>query len=105
MNDFLERHDTFWKGLLIGILFPIILYLLYWLFFHYQIPIRLHIYRLTQFGMLSNIIKICGLGNLLLFYLSLNRKMDKFSKGIIVSVIVYAALVAYVMYFLEPASL
>jgi hypothetical protein len=105
MMDFLERLDSFWKGLFIGILFPIFLYFLYWLFFHYKIPIWLHIYRLTQFGMLSNIIKICGLGNLLLFYLGLNKKLDKFSKGIIASVVLYAGLVAYVMYFLEPASL
>jgi hypothetical protein len=50
---------------------------------------------------LSNVIKLCGLGNLVLFYLGLNKKMDRFSKGIIASVIVYVALVAYVTYTFE----
>jgi hypothetical protein len=53
--------------------------------------------------LLSNVIKICGIGNLLLFYVGLNRKIDKFSRGIIFSLLVYVALVAYVTYFMEHA--
>lgn len=105
MMDWMDRLDTFWKGLLIGLLFPLLMYFFYWMFFHHQIPMQLHIYRMIQFGMLSNIMKICGLGNLLLFYLGINKKMDNFSKGIIVSVILYVATVAYVMYYLEPTVL
>ena len=57
---------------------------------------------MIQFSMLSNLIKICGIGNLLLFYFGISKKLDNFSKGIILSVLIYAALVAYVMYYLEP---
>lgn len=103
--NWIERLDSFWKGLLIGIFFPLIMYFFYWMFFHHQIPIVLHIRRLVQFNLLSNVIKICGLGNLLLFYVGINKKMDHFSKGIIVSVFIYAALVAYVMYYLEPVTI
>ena len=53
--------------------------------------------------LLSNVIKICGIGNLLLFYVGLNRKIDKFSRGIIFSLLVYVALVAYVTYYMEHA--
>jgi hypothetical protein len=38
---------------------------------------------------------------LLIFYLFLNKHMNKASKGIIVSVLIYVALVFYVMYYHE----
>lgn len=96
--------DKFWKGLLIGILFPAFLFLLYWLFFHSQMNFPKGFVRYLMGGqLLSNIIKICGIGNLLLFYLGINKKMDKFAKGIIVSVLLYVALVAYVTYYLESS--
>ncbi len=103
MNNWQYRLDSFWKGLLIGILFPMLLFFCYWLFFYHQIGFPTRFIKFLLFGhLLSNIIKLCGLGNLLLFYVGLNKKMDKFSKGIIVSVLIYVALVAYVTYFFEP---
>ena len=101
--NWIGRINKFWIGLLGGILFPIIVYFFYWLFFHHQIsfPVRFTKYLLKGY-MLSNVIKMCGLSNLLLFYLSLNKKIDNFSKGIIVSVLLYVALVAYVSYYFEP---
>lgn len=97
-----ERLDNFWKGLLIGVLFPFFLFFLYWLFFHSQLNFPRGFLRYLMGGqLLSNIIKICGIGNLLLFYLGINKKMDRFAKGIILSVVLYVALVAYVTYYLE----
>lgn len=102
MNRF-ERFDNFFIGLLAGILFPIIIFILYWLFFHHQISFpRRFIRYLTNGYLLSNVIKICGLGNILLFYLGLTGKIDRFSKGVICSIVLYVGLVAYVNYFLEP---
>jgi hypothetical protein len=51
--------------------------------------------------LLSNVVKLCGLGNLLLFYFGLTKKIDGFTKGIITSVVLYVGLVAYISYFLE----
>lgn len=100
--NWIERLDKFWKGLVIGIVFPMIMFSLYWLFFHSQLSFPRGFIRYLQGGyLLSNVIKICGLGNLLLFYFGLNKKIDKFSKGIITSVVIYVALVAYVTYYLE----
>ena len=59
------------------------------------------VHYLLNGQLLSNVIKLCGLGNLILFYFGLNKKIDRFSKGIIASVLVYVALVAYLMYFVE----
>lgn len=97
------KLDTFWKGLLIGVIFPMFVFFLYWLFFHNQLSFPRGFIRYLNGGsLLSSVIKMCGIGNLLLFYFGLTKKLDKFSKGIIVSVLVYVALVAYVSYFLEP---
>ena len=101
-----ERLDNFWMGLIIGVLFPAIVFFFYWMFFQSQLNFPRGFLRYLLKGqMLSNVIKLCGLGNLLLFYLSLNQKMDKFSKGIIVSVVLYVALVAYITFYLEPQIL
>lgn len=98
-----QRFDNFFSGLLIGILFPGLMYVLYWLFFHHQInfPVRFTRYLMNGY-LLSNVVKICGLGNLLLFYFGLNKEMDKFNRGIIVSVLLYVCLIAYITYYHEP---
>lgn len=102
----LTRLNNFWIGLLAGIIFPMILFFFYWMIFHPQLsfPVRFF-YYLRGGDLLSNVIKMCGLGNLLLFYIGLNKKIDNFSKGIIVSVLLYVALIAYVTYYLEPRYL
>jgi hypothetical protein len=98
-----ERLNRFWIGLLIGILFPLLMFFFYWMFFHHQIGFPQRFLRYLMNGyLLSNVIKICGLGNLILFYVGLRAKMDEFNKGIILSVLFYIALVAYVTYYLEP---
>ena len=98
-----EKLDNFWIGLLVGLLFPGLMFASYWLLFHHQMGFPMRFIRYLMGGyLLSKVIKICGLGNLLIFYFSLNRKMDKFSKGIVVSVVFYVALVAYVTYYFEP---
>lgn len=102
MNS-LQKLDKFWMGLLIGIFFPLLVFIGYWLFTEPQISFpRRYIKYLLNGQLLSGVIKICGIGNLILFYFGLTKKIDKFTKGIIVSVIVYVALVAYITYFLEP---
>jgi hypothetical protein len=99
-----EKTDGFWQGFAIGILFPVLCFFCYWLFLYsyMDFPVRFVKY-LMQGQMLSNAIKICALGNLLIFYLFLNQQMNKASKGVITSVIIYVGLVFYVMYFHEEA--
>lgn len=98
----LQKLDKFYVGLLIGIFFPMVVFTGYWLFTEHQISFpRRYIKYLLDGQLLSGVIKICGIGNLALFYFGLTKKIDKFTKGIIVSVIVYVALVAYVTYYLE----
>lgn len=101
--NWINKLDNFWKGLAIGILFPVLCFFCYWLFFHSYMDFPVRFVKYLMFGhLLSNVIKICALGNLLIFYLFLNKHMNKASKGIIVSVLLYVALVFYIMYFHEP---
>ncbi|MCW3077136.1 MAG: hypothetical protein JWO32_1745 [Bacteroidetes bacterium] len=101
--NWIEKLDNFWKGLAIGLVFPMIVFFFYWMFTQHQLSFPKGFLRYLMNGhLLSNVIKICGLGNLLLFYFGLTKKIDKFSKGIIVSLLIYVALVAYVTYFFEP---
>ncbi len=98
----LQKLDNFWKGLIIGIFFPMFLFTLYWLFMYHQISFPKRFIKYLLVGqLLSGVVKMCGIGNLLLFYFGLTKKIDKFTKGIIVSVIIYVAFVAYITYFLE----
>jgi len=99
----IQKIDKFWVGLIIGLIFPAIVYYLYWLTCHSQLSFPRGFYRYLVNGvLLSNVIKMCGIGNLLIFYFGLTKKIDRFNKGIIVSVFFYVALVAYVSYYLEP---
>ena len=104
--NWIEKADKFWAGLLIGLVFPFVIFFFYWAFCHHQLNFPSGFYRYLINGyLLSSVIKMCGLGNLILFYVGIRKKLDHFNKGIIVSVILYVALVAYVSYYLEPELL
>jgi hypothetical protein len=101
--NWLKKLDNTWIGLLTGLLFPFIFFFLYWLFFHHQLGFPYRFVKYLMGGhLLSNVIKICALGNLLLFYGGLTYKVDRFSKGVVFSVIIYVALIAYITYYHEP---
>lgn len=101
--NWIKKLDNMWIGLLAGLLFPVVMFVLYWLFFHHAISFPTRFVRYLMNGyLLSNVIKICGLGNLLIFYLGLTYKIDRFSKGIVISVLFYVLLIAYINYYLEP---
>lgn len=101
----LQKLDKFWIGLITGIIFPCLVFLVYWMFSQHQLSLHGFMIYLTNGQLLSNSIKLCGLGNLLIFYYALTKKLDRFNKGVIVSVVLYVGLVAYVSYFMEPEML
>jgi len=98
-----DKYDNFWIGLAAGLIFPVFAFMCYWLYSNHQIDFPVRFVRYLMVGhMLSSVIKMCGLTDLVLFYIGLNKKIDSFSKGVIVSVLFYVLLVAYVSYFHEP---
>ncbi|MFN7912374.1 MAG: hypothetical protein ACK5QC_11120 [Bacteroidota bacterium] len=98
------KLDNVWIGLLIGIVFPMIIYFFIWMFTksYISFPTRYTNYLING-QLLSGHIKMCGIANLALFYLGLRYKADRFTRGIIFALLVYVALVAYVTYYLEPS--
>jgi hypothetical protein len=97
-----DKFNSFWKGLLIGILFPAFCFFCYWLYRHSQLSFPTRFISYLMGGqLLSSVVKLCMLGNILLFYFGLKKKIDSFTKGIITSSVIYLALVAYISYFLE----
>jgi hypothetical protein len=99
---FNEKLNNFWIGLLIGVFFPMILFFFYWMFFHSQLSFSdRYFHYLLRGNLLSNVVKLCGLGNLVLFYYGLSNRLDSFNKGVILSVFLYLILIGYITYFLE----
>ena len=104
--DWKEHIDKFWMGLLIGIFFPMFLFFCFWLFKYSYISFPERFIKYLMNGdLLGNTIKLCALPNLLLFYLFMNKNMNKATKGIIASVFVYLALVIYVMIYIEGGEI
>lgn len=101
--EWTKKLDSFWIGLLAGILFPMLMFVGYWLILHHQIDFPRRFIRYLMNGqLLSNVIKICGLGNLAVFYFGLQYKIDQFNKGIVVSIVFYILLILYISYYHEP---
>lgn len=93
-----EKMDNFWMGFAIGTLFPIFVFFCYWLFRYSYMGFPVRFIKYLMFGqLLSATIKMCALGNLIIFYFFLNGKLNSATKGIIASVFIYLALIVYVM--------
>lgn len=101
-----EKTDGFWQGLAIGILFPVLCFFCYWLFrySYMDFPSRFVSYLING-DMLGNTIKLCALTNLTFFYFFLNKGLNKAVKGIIVSMLIYLAMVVYVMIKIEGGEI
>ena len=96
------NFNSFWTGFIIGILSPVVCFMLYWLFVYsyMSFPGRFITYLITG-NMLSNVLKVCTLGNLIWFYLSMKKNGDAASKGILTSVFIYLIMVLWISYALE----
>jgi len=99
-KNFLERWDAWYSGLILGILFPLFWYFVWWLFFVQPMEKiqREHI-RYGYFLELNmNVLRLCVGLNLVLFYYFLNGKMYGWVKGIIISVVMYVLFFIYQLY-------
>ncbi len=94
-----QKVNKTYIGFIAGLLFPLFLYSFYWLFFQRKIELdETDIHYLTNKELSLNVFKMCCGGNLLLFYLALNKHLTPLTKGIIASVVVYALFIAYLTF-------
>ena len=80
--------DKVWFGFLLGIIAPMIIFWLYYIF-------------ADQYTLKRVNVSLCMVINLLPFYLTLNRHLYKATKGVLAATMVWAAVIAYLSFFTD----
>lgn len=93
----LEKINKLWIGFVFGILFPAFCFFCYWLFMHNQLSFPNGFIRYLRMGdMLQEVAIACIIASLVVFYISLNKKIFDFGKGLIIAAFLYVGLVLYI---------
>jgi hypothetical protein len=93
----LDKIDKKWIGFLFGAILPLLCFFCYWLFIHNQINFPNGFIRYLRNGnMLQEVAIVCVIANLGIFYLSLNKKIFDFGRGLIIATFFYVGLVLYI---------
>jgi hypothetical protein len=93
----LDKIDKRWIGFLFGAIFPSLCFFCYWLFFHNQLNFPNGFIRYLRNGnFLQEVAIVCVIANLGVFYLSLNKKIFDFGRGLIIATFLYVGLVFYI---------
>ncbi|MES2514439.1 MAG: hypothetical protein V4580_09850 [Bacteroidota bacterium] len=93
----LDKIDKIWLGFVFGCFFPAFCFSCYWLFRHSQLSFPNGFVRYLRAGdMLQEVAIICVVANLAIFYLSLNKKIFDFGRGLITATFLYVGLVLYI---------
>ena len=93
----LDKIDKRWIGFLFGAIFPSLCFFCYWMFMHNQLSFPNGFIRYLRNGnMLQEVAIVCVIANLGIFYLSLNKKIFDFGRGLIIATFLYVDLVLYI---------
>lgn len=93
----LDKIDKIWLGFIFGCIFPSLCFFCYWLFCHSQLNFPNGFIRYLRAGnMLQEVAIVCVVANLGIFYLSLNKKIFDFGRGLIIATFLYVGLVLYI---------
>lgn len=97
------RYNNVWLGLALGLVFPLVCFFIYRMIVHPTLGFPQNLIRyLMIMESLSDIMMLCTVGNLLVFYIALKR--PQMAKGIIYGTLVYVALIFYIKFFIETNS-
>lgn len=77
-------------GLIAGLIAPIIAMLLYYLIKFNEVSLASFLRTTYHYKILLNILSLCVIPNLAIFYLFINRKMFNGAKGVIMACFIYA---------------
>lgn len=93
----LDKINKQWIGFVFGIAFPAFCFFCYWLFLHNQLNFPNGFIRYLRNGnMLQEVAIACIIASLVVFYISLNKKIFDFGRGLIIAAFLYVGLVLYI---------
>jgi hypothetical protein len=88
-----KKSDNMVFGLTWGVIVPLAIFLIIYIFRYREIPLNQFIANLREMKILIKILSLCGFSNLMTFLFFYRKKMDKAAKGVIAATFLYAILV------------
>jgi hypothetical protein len=86
--------DKTYIGLTLGMIVPLIVFFLYFLFRHGEVEFLTYLGFLHKYGLLFRVISLCVLVDLPLFYFFIQFKYWRGARGVVMSCFFYAFAVA-----------
>ncbi|MCF8225390.1 MAG: hypothetical protein K9J30_05885 [Bacteroidales bacterium] len=93
-----EKYNTFYAGLLPGVLLPVVTFLVYWKVVS-GLTLSEYIEQFYRINKLSSLISLSAIPNLLLFFIFIWSTMYRAAKGVIYATIVVAVIMIIVKFF------
>ena len=95
-----SKYNRLWLGLVLGLIIPITS-LFVFSFFKSDVDGFISFLELViSISALSNILSLCAIPNLTIFYLFLNKELYYSARGVIFATVIWGGLVVYTRYFI-----
>jgi hypothetical protein len=95
----LKKMDKFSVGMILGITFPWILFVIIFLIRYNNIPLGQFLSQLQEMKILIKMLSLCGFPNLLIFFYFYRNRLDRAAKGVIAATFIYGFLVLVSRFF------
>ena len=82
--------DKLYLGLIIGLLVPVIAFLLYYLAKYSELKLNDYIMSLHQYRLLFKVMSLCVLTDLPVFYIFLQFKFFRSARGVVMACFIFA---------------
>jgi hypothetical protein len=86
--------DRLYIGLILGMIVPLFVFSLYFLFRHGDVEFFKYLGMLHKYGILFRVISLCVLVDLPVFYIFIQFKFWRGARGVVMSCFVYALVIA-----------
>ena len=93
-----RRADNLYLGLAVGVLMPLFVYFLYYLYGYHFMTISIFLGHQKYNGLLLSNIRLCMIGNLVPFFLFIYTERMKSARGVLFSMFIWAAIIGYLTY-------
>lgn len=94
-----SKYNNLWLGLALGLAIPIITIFIFSFFKSDVDNFKSYIEFVWSISALSNILSLCAIPNLAIFYLFLNKELYYSVRGVIFATLIWAVLVVITRYF------